>query len=277
MTSRRLVPDASPRWTDGVPGGFLFSADGKDADRALDQALSAAQNGDSPRSQGLLDQIDPARLVVVDSAPTHPFSAFREQFDRLLTMPPGGLVALPTAAMSGFSHKRLRFVVTDPTLTLPDDVGLLVPIGVTLTDQAAGHTVSAGFDPGLLVGVELMSVPRRRYKVERETIKGPRTSKWSVWVGKDMLSVHPSLKEARAEGMLQARLGASRVEVRPWVSRNESDPFLVFHQRLLAQRAVCKAVLATPRRPGAQKIAGWVFAGRSLHAPALTASNEGGR
>jgi hypothetical protein len=109
-----------------------------------------------------------------------------------------------------------------------------------------------------------MREPRRRYKVVATSVKGPRKPGYAVIENGLVLSVHPNSSLARRAAVLEAKgsEGARSLEVRPWISRNESDPYLTVVRGIVAQKAVVKAVTAELKNPEKTKVMGWLFAGR---------------
>lgn len=246
-----------------LPGAFIAFGQGPDIDRALDAAVTVErfELGTSGVVASLAD-LDPAAPREVHAEPVHPYTAL----DRIMTALPeserGQLLAFAVTPMSAWKHEKRRIRLDGITYPLPDTPGLLLPLPASVRETV---TPLLGEDAPRLVGVELLTEPRRRYRVKATGIKGPRKAGYAVFDGEKLLEVHPSSSLARKAAILRAKegSGAMRLSIRPWIGRNEdASPYVVVERALVSQKAPVRVHLATEKRPENRKCVGWIFAGR---------------
>jgi hypothetical protein len=247
----------------GVPGGFIAFGSGSDIDQAFDAAVTIERfelgtNGQIPS----LADVDPAADRVVRGAIMHPHQAIAQLLDDVLAQEPGIVLAQAVAPLNAYKHERRRFVLESLEHNYPQDCGLIVPLATALRAEVEGLLPEA--DRASLVGIELVSAPRRRFKVGATPVRGPRQTRFAIMSGNYVLELHDNQAAARKAAMLRAKeaTDALELEIRPYVSRNDGEPFLRIQRRLVTQRATVKAVLAAEKNPQRQRCAGWIFAGR---------------
>lgn len=247
----------------GVPGGFIAFGSGGDIDQAFDAAVTIErfELGTSGQVPSLAD-VDPAAERVVRGDTMHPHQALAELLDLVYEQEPGVVLAQAVAPLNAYKHERRRFVLESLEHSYPQNCGLILPLDSALRAEVEGLLPEE--DRARLVGVELVSTPRRRFKVSAMPVRGPRTTRFAVMSGNYVLDLHANQALARKAAMLRAKesTDALELEIRPYVSRNDGEPFLRIERRLVTQRATIKAVLATEKNPQRQRCAGWVFVGR---------------
>lgn len=244
-----------------IDGGFIAFGPGRDIDEAFDGAVTTDrfELGSSGLVPSIVD-IDPAKERRVVGETMHPWEAISLLVAQAAACEKGEIVACSVTSVSAWKHTKSRIVLEDPTLEIADRTGLIFPLGGRLEEA-----IATGLPEGAkLVAAELVREPRRRYKVVATSIKGPRKPGYAVIENGRVISVHPNSSEARRAAVTEAKasVGARRLEVRPWISRNEKDPYLNVERKIVAQKAAIKVVTAELKNPDKTKVVGWLFAGR---------------
>lgn len=246
-----------------VPGGFITFGPGTDIDQALDAAVTVERfelgtNGLVPS----LADVDPAAERLVRDGIVHPYRAIEMLLRAAETIEPGVVMAQAVAPLTAFKHERRRIVLESVGHHYPATTGLILPLSSSLRDEIEGTL--AEHERAGLVGVELVAAPRRRFKVAAQPVRGPRQTRFAIFDGERVVEIHPNQSAARKAAVARAKAAGDVIElhVRPYVGRNEGEPFVVVRRHLVAQRATLKAVLATVKNPERVRCAGWVFAGR---------------
>ena len=246
----------------GVEGGFITFGPGVDIDEAFDAAVTTErfELGSSGLLPSIID-VDPAAARTVIGGPGHLWAVTSELVRLAAEATPGTVIAQSVTALSAWRTVKTRVVLDDPSLQLPDTPGLIVPL--TESVRTAVAPAISGVD-GNLVAVELLREPRRRYKVVAASVKGPRKAGYAVIENARILSVHANSSEARRAAVALAKesSGERHLEVRPHISRNESDPYLRVDRGIVAQKAPVKAITAELKNPDKTRVIGWIFAGR---------------
>lgn len=245
----------------GVEGGFIAFGLGKDIDEAFDAAVTTDrfELGSSGLVPSVVD-VDPSTGKSVLGEGRHPWEAVNLLVGAAAGAERGSVLACSVTTLTAWRQTKTRLVLDDAAIELPDQVGLVLPVSTSL-DHAVRAALPAG---AALVSVEMVRPPKRRYKVTATSVKGPRKPGYAVIENGTVLSIHPNASLARraAVDAAKASPAARSLEVRPWISRNETDPYLHVTRGLVAQKAVVKAVTAELKNPEKTKTVGWLFAGR---------------
>ena len=246
----------------GVAGGFIAFGPGTDIDEAFDAAVTTErfELGSSGLLPSIID-IDPAADRTVTGEAGHPWAVTSELVQLAGDAVPGTVLACSVTALTAWRLTKTRIVLDDPTLHLPDTPGLLIPLRADVRAAVEPMLTEVA---GELVAVELLREPRRRYKVIASSIKGPRKAGYAVIEASHIISVHGNASEARRAAMTLAKESKAErhLEVRPYISRNEHDPYLRVDRGIVAQKAPVKAVTAVLKNPEKNRTVGWIFAGR---------------
>jgi len=245
----------------GVKGGFIAFGLGKDIDEAFDAAVTTDrfELGSSGLVPSVVD-VDPSTDKQIVGEGRHPWEAINLLVGAAANAEQGAVIACSVTTLSAWRQTKTRLVLDDATLELPDQIGLVLPVSTSL-DHAVRSALPGG---AALVSVELVRPPKRRYKVTATSIKGPRKPGYAVIENGTVLSTHPNSSLARRAAVETAKASQAvrNLEVRPWISRNDTDPYLRVTRAMIAQKAVVKAVTAELKNPEKTKTVGWVFAGR---------------
>jgi len=249
-----------------VPGGFIAFGAGADIDRAFDAAVTVErfEVGTSGAVPTLAD-VDPASDRVLAADPAHPYVALDRAMREVAEMPPGVVLAQAVTSMAAWRHEKRRVRLDGVEHRLPATPGLILPLHDDLRAAlGAGLGEDVGEEPGTLVGAELLGEPRRKYKVRAVAVKGTRQARYGVFCDGTLLESQPTMSLARRAALERARAAGGELEldVRPWIGRNDGDPFVRVERTMTAQRAVVRVFLATEKRPERRQTAGWVFSGR---------------
>lgn len=250
-------------------GGFVAFGLGADVDEALDFAatsdrLAVGDSGLIPSAAG----IDPAAPRLETADPVHPLYALTRALDALGSMEPGVVAAQAVQPLGDFRHRRVRVLLDDPTLILPDDAGIIEhpdPLALAAASVAVAATDTPVSADELVVQLELTRPPKRRFKAAAEPVRGPMSKTWAVYAVGDPtpLVVLPSQSEARRWAMARARdkeAGAMSLEVRPVVGRNDGEAFIRIERRCVSLKAPLKVTIAEPK--DRVRVNGWIFYGR---------------
>jgi hypothetical protein len=245
----------------GVPGGFVAFGAGADVDDAFDAAVTGERF--DVGSAGLVPSIvdvDPSAPRELGEVPGHPLAVLGSLLGRLEETPSGHLLAAPVTTTSAWRTTRTRLVLETTNLSWPDTAGPVLPLG--RDNEAEIRTQLTGDLP--LLWAELVSPPRRRFKVVTEAVKGPLSRRFGVYAHETLLEVCDTAALARRAAVTRAKEHPSAIalQVRPYISRNVDDPHVRVSKVLVAQRATLRVMTGELKNPEKARIAGWVFAGR---------------
>jgi hypothetical protein len=250
-------------WMSDIAGGFIAFGPGLDVDQAMDAAVTSErfELGVSGMVPSLGD-VNPASERSLRQSPTHHYLAVSGLHAETAVAAPGFLAAQAVYPLSAYKHERRRLVLEGTDFAVPTLPGLALPLHASLRDRVIAEI--APEEAATLVGVEVVSAPRAKFKVIAAPVKGPRVSAHAVMSGQTVLEIHPSQSLARKAAMAMARAAAGEMhlEIRPFVSRNDRDPFVRIERVMIARKVVVKAVFASLKNPEKARVAGWVFAGR---------------
>jgi hypothetical protein len=247
-----------------IPGGFLAFGAGADIDQAFDSAVTMERfelgtNGVVPS----LADVDPTAPRTVHNDVVHPHQAVASLLEEAVAAAPGTVLAQAVAPLTSYKHERRRLLLDSIEHSYPARPGLILPLAAALRAEIDAALLPA--ERSLFVGAELATLPRRRFKVSAQPVRGPRQTRYAVLEGERVVEIHPSQSLARKAAIARAKAAVDVLElhVRPFVGRNEGEPFVVVRRHLVSQRATVKVVLATPKNPERVRVLGWVFAGRT--------------
>lgn len=182
--------------------------------------------------------------------------------------PAGHMVmAWPVAAPAAHSRRRVRVVLDDPDLELPTSDGVVLSPSAALVDALAAAGAAAG-DGEVLERVELKV--RARFRPVVTVNRGASQNGFAVLdpASNTLVSTgHKTSGEARREAVatLKAQpvsdLSCPDLHVVKLVGRAGGLPLISVRRTRVAQKATARVVFAAPKKPGATKTVGWLFAG----------------
>ena len=247
-------------------GTFITYGEGPDLDSALDDATSSAwfDLGRSHTSPSVAN-VSPDRFTVTTETPV-PLDVAILRAQQTLTSGGETSIAVPVAPQNMYKRRRVTVRLEDVALEAGDTIGrIIMP-----SDELVAAVLSAipDSDSELLGSLELKR-QSARYKAVAEKFTAPRVSRWGVFLaGNDTpLEVVASQSEARRSAMAKARsgepvAGVARYEIRPVVTRGETDPFVAVRRDRVKQVLVIKAELHLLNPTAKQRTIGFVIAGR---------------
>lgn len=269
-----------------VPGAFAAFGPGADVDAAFDEAVSAA--GYDYGFAELLPSVtaaDPSAVSPVDgealsvdqavarmrahiAQAAAARAAHASEDDETATEPaPQPVLAWPVAASAAHSRRRVRVVLDGTDLDMPVSAGVLLDPPAEL----AAALAEAGVAPGEGEVLERVEVKvRARFKPVPTPIKDKTEGRFVVVDPATQTIVsdgHAKSSEARraAVALLKAKpatdLSTGHLEVFKLSGRLGGLPLIRVQRTKVAQRVTVKATFATVKKPGATKVAGWLFAG----------------